>query len=83
MVDKSCRTGNKLAVHFEGFTTKAFVFGLGIVEFVQGKEIQVLSILGILTTAVGFLCSDDLADVLINELPLPNVLSGAYSCEIC
>ena len=83
MVDKSCRTGNKLSVHFEGFTTKAFVFGLRIVEFVQGKEIEVLSILGILTTAVGFLGSNDLADVLINELPLPNVLFGAYSCEIC
>lgn len=75
VIDKARWAGHEFTVNFVWFIFEACIFGLWVVELVEGEQIEILLILvlGLLSAAVGFCWGEDFANVFVDELSFPDI----------
>ena len=74
VIDEPSRTGTKFTIYEDGIGEGSVTIGVSL-ELVKLEEVNILLLgnIGLLATALGFLSGDDLSNIFIDELTLPDV----------
>ena len=82
VVDEPGGTSHEFSINFVGFS-QVLIFVSPVGKFIHAEEVQVLARGRIFTAAVGFLRGDDLANIAVNKLTFPDILSGTNPYSKC